>query len=79
MQEAHSVITGEGKRKYHFDAKKTVRDEYFMKITMEESSFDGMRRSIIVVFEEDLDEFKRGLKEMFGFLNYKKKGSEEVS
>jgi hypothetical protein len=78
MQDSHSVITGAGKRKYHFDAKKTVRDEYFMKITMEESSYDGMKRSTIVVFEEDLAAFKTGLKEMFGFMNYKKTGAEEA-
>jgi hypothetical protein len=73
MQESHSITTGTGKRKYTFEAKKTGRDEYIMKISMQESGFFGMKRNYIKVYEEDMAAFKTGLKEMFGFLNFKKK------
>lgn len=73
MQDSHSITTGTGKRKYTFEAKKTDDDKYFMKIIMDEYDYGQKQLQTITVYEDDMDEFKKGLKEMFGFLSFKKK------
>jgi hypothetical protein len=57
-----------GRRSFFFDVRKTKDDKPFIKIT-ESSIRDGQKqRANLTVFESEMDEFKKALAQVFGFM-----------
>ncbi|MGE5298194.1 MAG: DUF3276 family protein [Acidobacteriaceae bacterium] len=57
-----------GRRVFFFDVRKSKKDKPYIKIT--ESSFkEGQtQRSNLMIFDNEMDEFKKSLAQVFGFV-----------
>jgi hypothetical protein len=68
-KELFSLKVRAGKRTYFFDVKETIHGKKYVEIT-ESKSIDksGFERYNIIIFEEDLEKFKKALIEVIDFI-----------